>query len=130
MKRHSMRMTRWVVFCIACALVISLSVAGAATAAPRSQPDPRPPAALSRGVIILPRTAGVAVAQLHAGDMPMLAGTPVHVEQTDPQAGLLVSSDSLGDAALAHALVAAGIDAEVNHLRYLLPITPTAALVG
>jgi hypothetical protein len=58
----------------------------------------------------------------------MLAGAPVKVEQTDPQVGLLVSSAALGDTELAQALLTAGITAEVNHPRHILPITPTAEL--
>jgi len=105
-----------------------LSVARAVGVARVDQPDLRPRDETSHGVIILPSKHAAELAHLSAGDTPLLAGKPVKVEQTDPQAGLLVSSTALGDTALVQALVTAGIAAEVNHPRHILPITPTAEL--
>ena len=128
MKRHSVLVRLLFALSIVCALAIPLSVARAVGVARVYQPDLLPRDETSRGVIILPSKHAAELAHLSAGDTPVLAGKSVKVEKTDPQAGLLVSSAALGDTALAQALVTAGIAAEVNHPRHILPITPTAEL--
>jgi subtilisin family serine protease len=110
------------------AAVIVALIAGALGAAQARRPEPNTQGEASRGVIILPDAKATGLAQLRAGDTPALAGTRVKVEMADPEVGLLVSSVTLGDAELARALVGAGIAAEVNHPRHILPITPTAEL--
>src|SRR5262245_14467672 len=77
--------------------------------------------AASRGVIIAPGSQVAGLAGLQAGDTPALAGQRVKVQQVDPDVGLLVSSATLGDADLAQALVRAGLAAEVNQPRQVLP---------
>jgi subtilisin family serine protease len=109
-------------------LGLLLLIAGSLGAAQARRPEPRAHDASSRGVIILPGAQASALAQLQAGDTPVLAGTRVKIEMTDPEVGLLVSSAALSDVDLAQALSGAGIAAEVNHPRHILPITPTAEL--
>jgi hypothetical protein len=82
----------------------------------------------SRGVIILPGANVGGLASLRAGEISLLAGKRVKVEMTDPEVGLLVKSAALDDDDLARSLADAGIAAEVNHPRHILPITPTAEL--
>jgi subtilisin family serine protease len=120
-------MSRWrkltsVLVALAAILGGVLGLAHAQPAAPAARAE------LSRGVIVLPGARASGLADLHPGDTPMLAGQPVVVKMTDAQAGLLVASDTLPDADLAQALVSAGVDAEVNHPRHVLPMTPTAEL--
>jgi hypothetical protein len=110
------------------ALALNLVIVGALGAAQEHRPEPRVQDAPSRGVIVLPNMKAPALAQLQPGDTPVLGGARVKVVQTDPEVGLLVLSAALGDADLAQTLVGAGIDAEVNHVRHILPVTPTAEL--
>jgi hypothetical protein len=110
------------------ALALNLTIVGVLDAAQARQPEPRVRDAASRGVIVLPNAKAPALAQLRPGDTPALAGQRVKVEKTDPEVGLLVSSAALGDAELARALSDAGIAAEVNYPRHVLPMTPTAEL--
>jgi hypothetical protein len=107
-------------------LVFTLLIAGAPAAIQARQATTHAQSAGSRGVIILPG-AGVQ-ANLSKGDTATLAGQRVSVKQTDPEVGLLVSSATLPDDALAQKFVAAGVAAEVNYPRSILPVTPTAEL--
>src|SRR5262245_51827148 len=79
----------------------------------------------SRGVIIRPGAHAAGLADLKKGDTPLLGGRRVTVNMADPEVGLLVSSAGVGDTDLARALASAGLDAEVNHIRHILPMTPT-----
>jgi hypothetical protein len=110
------------------ALALVLLIVGALGVAQAGHLEPRAQSEESRGVIILPGAKTAGLAELRAGDTHALAGRHVKVEQADPQVGLLVSSAALSDSQLAQALVGAGIEAEVNHPRHILPITPTAEL--
>jgi hypothetical protein len=109
-------------------LVFGLIIAGGLGLAQAQPLAPRVREETSRGVIILPGPHLASLAGLHAGDTPNLAGQRVKVRQTDPQVGLLVSSATMQDAELAQTLVSAGLAAEVNYPRHILPVTPTAEL--
>jgi subtilisin family serine protease len=109
-------------------LLFGLMITGAPAAAPAQAARSRAASERSRGVIILPGDRAASLANLRAGDTPVLAGRRVKVEMTDPDVGLLVSSAALRDADLARELAGAGLAAEVNHPRHILPITPTAEL--
>ena len=89
---------------------------------------PSPERDRTRGVIVLPGAQTAALGPVKRGDRPALAGQRVSVEQADPALGLLVSSQALGDAELASTLASAGLAAEVNQIRAILPVTPTAEL--
>jgi subtilisin family serine protease len=80
----------------------------------------------SRGVIVLPSMSASTLALLRPDDTSVLAGQKVTVEQVDAQVGALVSSATLPDADLVQALLQAGLAAELNHPRHLLPIDPPA----
>jgi hypothetical protein len=97
----------------------AVGLATARTATPQAQ---------SRGVIILPGPGGAALARLQTGESSTLAGQRVTIAQSDAQIGLLVKSPTLADADLALALNDAGVQAEVNQPRFILPVTPTAEL--
>jgi thermitase len=86
------------------------------------------PGGHSHGVIIALGSRMAGLANLQAGDTPALAGQRVHVQQVDLDVGLLVSSSTMDDADLAQTLMRAGLTAEVNHPRHVLPVTPTAEL--
>src|SRR5689334_1362366 len=103
-------------------------VIGAALGVAQAQQGKPQGAESSRGVIVRPGGQAAGLAALKKGDTPLLGGQRVTVKQADAEVGLLVSSAGLGDADLAHALAGAGFDAEVNHLRHILPVTPTAEL--
>jgi thermitase len=107
-------------------LTFALMIAGALGTAQARAARPRARGERSRGVIILPGAG--APSGLRMGDTPTLAGQRVSVKMTDPEVGLLVSSATLPDDELARALEGAGVDAEVNEPRYILPVTPTAEL--
>jgi len=109
-------------------LALAMLIAVALGAAEPRTSQARTHEEASRGVIVLPGAPTAGLSSLHSGDTAMLAGERVKVESADPDAGVLVKSTGLADADLAQYLADAGIAAEVNHLRHILPITPTAEL--
>src|SRR5215210_5864442 len=82
----------------------------------------------SRGVIVLPSLTGQAPLSAHQGDDVTLGGARVKVMAVDVAAGTLVASSSRTDEELAGVLNAGGVAAEVNYIRQILPVTPTAEL--
>jgi hypothetical protein len=82
----------------------------------------------SRGVIVLPPDTVPSPLGAHQGSDVTLAGERVKVMAVDAAAGTLVASSSLTDEELAGVLNTAGVAAEVNYLRQILPVTPTVEL--